>query len=339
MKAPLLRTAIAVLLASVASFAAPALADAAESGRGPAYIEGHLLGGTLAFGSFEGISASGAGYATEIHGGYHLSGRHDGFVLGATQKISFGAAVVGATLARLGYDVAIPIGRRELTIAPFGFVGAYYALSGEGDPGAHFGFGVEGRFFPIEKHEEQAGAVVVEVMKRVVVTADHIEIREKIQFKPNEAVIESVSFSLLDEIAGVIKRNPQIKKLRIEGHASSEGDAAVNEKLSESRARAVRDHLVSHGGVSADVLEAKGFGAKNAIASNDDEVGREKNRRVEFNIVEQTATVERLEQGKVSAKSGGEGFFIVVKPFELGFVTGTPLITTLSFQAGVGYAF
>jgi outer membrane protein OmpA-like peptidoglycan-associated protein len=338
MKAPLLGTATAVLLSSVASLALPSLAEAAESGRGPAYIEGHLLGGTLAFGSFEGISVSGASFATEIHGGYHLSGRHDGFVIGATQKLALGTAGAGATLARLGYDVAIPIGRRELTIAPFGFGGLYYGFSGE-DPAAHFGFGVEARFFPVEKREAEAGAVVVEVLKRVVVTADRIEIREKIQFKPNEAVIESVSFSLLDEIASVIKRNPQIKKLRIEGHASSEGDAAVNEKLSDSRARAVRDHLVSRGGVSADLLEAKGFGAKNAIAGNDSEEGREKNRRVEFNIVEQTATVERLEQGKVSAKGGGEGLFIVVKPFELGFVTGTPLITTLSFQAGLGYAF
>ncbi len=96
---------------------------------------------------------------------------------------------------------------------------------------------------------------------------------------------------------------------------------------------------MSQGGVSADLLEAKGFGAKNAIAGNDTEEGREKNRRVEFNIIEQDTTVEHLEQGKVVKKGGGEGFFIVAKPIELGFVTGTPFITTLSFQAGVGYAF
>lgn len=339
MHAPLLRTSISLLLSSIAALALPSLAEAAESLRGPGYIEGHVLGGALAFGSFEGISISGASFATEIHGGYHLSGRHDGFVLGATQKLSLGAGTAGATLARLGYDVAIPVGRREITIAPFGFLGAYYGISGGADPGAHFGFGVEGRFFPVAKREAEAGPIVVEVLKRVVVTANRIEIREKIQFKPNEAVIEGVSFSLLEEIAAVIKRNPQIRKLRIEGHASSEGDAAVNEKLSESRARAVRAHLVSQGGVSADLLEAKGFGAKNAIADNDSEEGREKNRRVEFNIVEQDATVERVEQGKVVKKGGGEGFFVVVKPLEIGFVTGTPFITTVSFQAGLGYAF
>ncbi len=112
--------------------------------------------------------------------------------------------------------MAIPVGRREITIAPYGFLGAYYALSGGGDPGAHFGFGVEGRFFPIPKREAEAGPIVVEVVKRVIVTANRIEIREKIQFKPNEAVIEGVSFPLLEEIAGVIKHNPQIRKLRIE---------------------------------------------------------------------------------------------------------------------------
>jgi len=339
MKAPSRRASAVALLASIASLALPSPARAAESGRGPGYVEAHLLGGTLAFGSADlGVPVAGAGFVIEVHGGYHLSGRHDGFVIGATQKFAFRAGAAGASLVRLGYDVAIPIGRRELTIAPFAFGGVAYELAG-GAPGAHLGIGVEGRFFPIQRWEDESGRVVVEAPKRVVVAADHIDIREKIQFKPNEAVIESASFSLLDEIAGVIKNNPQIRKLRIEGHASSDGDAGVNERLSESRARAVRAHLVDRGGVRADVLEAKGFGARRSIASNDTEEGRDRNRRVEFNIVEQADAVERLEAGKIRRKSGGEGFFLVAKPFELGFVTGTPFVTTVSFQLGLGYAF
>lgn len=338
MKALSLRAATAALLATTALLASAPRAEAAESGRGAAYLEAHLLGGTLAFASDLGVPVSGASFPVEVHGGYHFSGRHDGFVIGATQRLSFGAGLGGATLLRLGYDFAIPAGRREVTLAPYGFAGVAYGFTG-GGAGAYFGAGFEGRFFPVQKREDTSGPIVVEVMKRVVVVANHIDIREKIQFKPNEAVIESVSFSLLDEIATVIKRNPQIKKLRIEGHASSEGDAGLNERLSDSRARAVRSHLVDHGGIAPDVLEAKGFGSKQAIASNDSEEGREKNRRVEFNIVEQTATVEHLEAGKVRQGGGGEGLFIVAKPFELGFATGTPLVTTISFQAGIGYAF
>lgn len=245
---------------------------------------------------------------------------------------------MGATVARLGYDIAIPLGRRELTIAPFGFGGVAYGLSG-GGAGATFGAGVEGRFFPIQKWEEEEKRTIVEAPRRVTVAADHIDIKEKIQFKPNEAVIERASYSLLDEIAGVIKSNPQIRRLRIEGHASSDGDPGLNERLSESRARAVRDHLVDRGGVPAGVLESKGFGARRAIATNDTDEGREVNRRVEFNIVEQDKTVERVVRGRVRRRGGGEGFFIVAKPLEIGFVTGTPFVTTLSFQAGLGYAF
>lgn len=327
------------LVALVVSLGSLGDAHAAESERGPAYVQAHVLGVQLAFGSANGISQTGVQFPLELHGGYHVSGRHDGFVIGATQKFAFANGSIGATVLRLGYDLAIPLGRRELTIAPYGFGGIAYPFSA-GDPGAHFGFGVEGRFFPLEKIDEESAVPVVEAPKRVVVAANKVEIREKIQFKHNEAVIESASDSLLAEIATVIKGNPQLKKLRIEGHASSEGDAAANEKLSDARARAVREHLVKRGGVSEGMLEAKGFGAKNPIASNDNEEGREKNRRVEINIVEQSATVEKLEAGKVRKPSkGGEGLFIVAKPLEVGFVTGTPFIVTLAFQAGVGYAF
>ena len=60
---------------------------------------------------------------------------------------------------------------------------------------------------------------------KVVVKDNKIEITEKIQFEYNKATILPASFALLEEIAGVIKKNPHIKKIAIEGHASSEGDA------------------------------------------------------------------------------------------------------------------
>ncbi|MFO0641988.1 MAG: OmpA family protein [Polyangiaceae bacterium] len=330
-------TIVASTLSAIVLPSTPA--HAAESERGAAYVEAHLLGAQLSFASANGVSASGVQYPIEIHGGYHLSGRHDGFVVGATQKLAFANGSIGATVLRLGYDIAIPIGKRELTIAPYAFGGIAYPFGG-GDPGAHLGAGVEGRFFPLEKLDEVTAAPVVEAPKRVVVAANKVEIREKIQFRHNEAVIESASDSLLAEIAQVIKANPQLKKLRVEGHASSEGDATANEKLSEARAKAVREHLVHKGGVSPDLLESKGYGAKNPIASNDTPEGREKNRRVEIQILEQSATIERLEEGKVRTPSkGGEGLFVAVKPFELGLVTGTPTVVTLAFQAGIGYAF
>jgi outer membrane protein OmpA-like peptidoglycan-associated protein len=129
---------------------------------------------------------------------------------------------------------------------------------------------------------------------KVVVKDNKIEITEKIQFEYNKAVILPQSFELLEEIASTIKKNPHIKKIAIEGHASSEGDPKRNLKLSDERANAVKTHLVEKGGLPANSLTAKGFGITKPIADNSTEEGKEKNRRVEFNIIEQDVTKKKL---------------------------------------------
>jgi len=129
---------------------------------------------------------------------------------------------------------------------------------------------------------------------RVEVRDNKIEIKEKIQFELAKATILEASFSLLDEIADIIKKNPHIKKIAIEGHASAEGDAKKNTKLSDDRAKSVATYLTGKG-VDAGRLTAKGFGAKKPIADNETEEGREKNRRVEFVIVEQDITQKKIE--------------------------------------------
>jgi outer membrane protein OmpA-like peptidoglycan-associated protein len=129
---------------------------------------------------------------------------------------------------------------------------------------------------------------------RVEVTDNAIVIHEKIQFEYNKATIKEVSFGLLDEIGDVIKKNAQIKKIRIEGHASSEGNTAHNKTLSDDRAKAVMKYLVGHG-ISQDMLIAKGYGSEKPIADNATDDGKEKNRRVEFNIIEQDVTKKKIE--------------------------------------------
>lgn len=129
---------------------------------------------------------------------------------------------------------------------------------------------------------------------RVVLKDNKIEIGEKIQFEVNKAVILPQSFGLMDEIADTIKKNPQVKKLSIEGHASAEGDAKKNLKLSDDRAKAVMKYLVDKG-IEAARLTAKGFGVTKPIADNNTEEGREKNRRVEFVVTEQDVTQKKIE--------------------------------------------
>lgn len=137
---------------------------------------------------------------------------------------------------------------------------------------------------------------------RVEVRDNKIEFKEKIQFENNKSVILPTSFSLMDDIVKVIKENPHIKKIAIEGHASAEGDPKRNLTLSDERAKSVMKYCVDKG-IDAKRLTAKGFGITKPIGDNATEEGREKNRRVEFNIVEQDITKKKVE---IDPKTGKE---------------------------------
>lgn len=130
--------------------------------------------------------------------------------------------------------------------------------------------------------------------KRVTVKQDKIEIGEKILFDFDLATIRPESHGLLDEIVAVIRDNPQIRKISIEGHTDSEGSDAHNMKLSEARAKAVRTYLTEHG-IEPGRLVAKGFGETKPIADNGTPKGRDENRRVEFLIVEQDEVTKTYE--------------------------------------------
>jgi len=129
-----------------------------------------------------------------------------------------------------------------------------------------------------------------------------IQFNEKIQFDVNKATIKEASFSLLHDIADVIKQNPQVKKISIEGHASSEGDAKFNLKLSDDRSKSVMAFLVKKESIDAARLTARGWGSEKPIAPNDTEEGREKNRRVEFLVVEQDVTAKKVEIDPTTGK-------------------------------------
>src|SRR5947208_1151055 len=64
--------------------------------------------------------------------------------------------------------------------------------------------------------------------EKVVVKDDKIEVKEIIQFEPSSWKVTEDSKPILDEVAKVMKKHPEIKKVRIEGHTDNEGDAAHN---------------------------------------------------------------------------------------------------------------
>ena len=127
--------------------------------------------------------------------------------------------------------------------------------------------------------------------RRVEVKQDRIDVRETIQFDFSSSRISGDSDALLDEIAAVITKHAELKRLRIEGHTDNSGDAPHNLSLSKKRAAAVVKYLVGHG-VAADRLVAEGHGDTKPIADNDTEEGRAKNRRVAFVIVERGAAAK-----------------------------------------------
>lgn len=88
--------------------------------------------------------------------------------------------------------------------------------------------------------------------------------------------------TLLDDVVAALAAAPEIA-VEIAGHTDSLGSDAYNQRLSERRAKAVRDYLVSQG-VDGDRLSEKGYGEAEPVADNDTEEGRELNRRVELRV-------------------------------------------------------
>jgi OmpA-OmpF porin, OOP family len=120
----------------------------------------------------------------------------------------------------------------------------------------------------------------------VVVTAKEITIKQQIQFALDSAVILPDSFALLTEIADTFIRNPQIRRVEVQGHTDNSGTPEHNKLLSEERAESVRAWLIAHG-VPGDRLVAMGYGQDKPKMPNVTEAMRAQNRRVQFIILDQ----------------------------------------------------
>lgn len=105
-------------------------------------------------------------------------------------------------------------------------------------------------------------------------------ILEGVNFEFNSAKLTSDSYTVLDRVVLALQDWPEIR-VEVGGHTDSKGSDEYNLGLSDRRAKAVRDYLVSRG-VSRSRLEAKGFGEGYPITTNETDAGRAKNRRVEL---------------------------------------------------------
>ena len=117
-----------------------------------------------------------------------------------------------------------------------------------------------------------------------------------INFATDSATIPEQNKPVLDQAAALIRQTPNIA-LVVEGYTDSTGDAAYNKTLSQKRAQSVIDYLMSHG-VTANKLSAMGFGQFNPVADNVTELGKFRNRRIEFRVTNtQTGITQHVDEG------------------------------------------
>lgn len=104
-----------------------------------------------------------------------------------------------------------------------------------------------------------------------------------LSFPPGETNIQSQAVDLLAKLAEAIRVFPQ-RTLIIEGHTDSFGGDAANLVLSQKRADAVKEYLVTNMRLGAATVQAVGYGETRPVANNETKEGRAKNRRIDVRI-------------------------------------------------------
>ncbi|WP_437483381.1 OmpA family protein [Sorangium sp. So ce1014] len=133
--------------------------------------------------------------------------------------------------------------------------------------------------------------------KAVRVTDKNVVILQQVQFDTNRATIKPVSDPLLDEVAQVLEEHPEIVLIEIQGHTDDRGTDGHNKALSQNRANSVMAALVRRG-IDSTRLTAQGYGREQPLDNNATEAGRQRNRRVQFNIIKKAAYKPQVETGE-----------------------------------------
>jgi outer membrane protein OmpA-like peptidoglycan-associated protein len=109
----------------------------------------------------------------------------------------------------------------------------------------------------------------------------------EVEFDQGKATIKASanSSAILQCLVDFLNNNAMVTKFKIEGHTDNQGDATMNQTLSDARAQAIVAWLSAHG-IAAGRVWGKGFGPTRPIAPNDTPDNMAKNRRVEFHVDE-----------------------------------------------------
>jgi outer membrane protein OmpA-like peptidoglycan-associated protein len=156
---------------------------------------------------------------------------------------------------------------------------------------------------------------------RLDLESGQIRIIERIEFETNRATLQAGAEAILEEVRAVLEVNPQIERVRVEGHTDDRGPDRRNLRLSQGRAGTVLFWLRDHG-IAAERLEGWGCGETRPLEEGTTEEARQANRRVEFHIIDVPA--ESTEAPVEEETSEPEGAEAPAQPTESCVPVATP---------------
>ena len=109
---------------------------------------------------------------------------------------------------------------------------------------------------------------------------EKVSILLNVEFDTAKSVVKEKYYDDVKRVADFMKAYPETNAV-IEGHTDNVGKAEYNDRLSDARAKSVRQYLIDKFGIDASRITSAGYGMNKPIASNDTKEGRQKNRRVE----------------------------------------------------------
>ena len=107
---------------------------------------------------------------------------------------------------------------------------------------------------------------------------------DRIQFETGSAALRDSSRQQLRDVAAILGAYPAVR-VKIGSYTDDTGDPTANRTLSQARAESVRSQLVFEG-IAANRIEAEGYGEKHPVASNANEEGRARNRRIALRVTD-----------------------------------------------------
>jgi len=130
---------------------------------------------------------------------------------------------------------------------------------------------------PADENAESYSITVMYQLPKTYILKD-------INFDTGKSTLKQSSFETLNNLVELLENKPEMK-IELSGHTDDVGDDDFNLKLSESRAKSVKQYLTNKG-IDANRITAIGYGESQPIASNSDDEGRSLNRRTEVKILE-----------------------------------------------------